>query len=144
MLLFNPVTFGIYTMFFAQGLIILGAQLIFLGITARGFSQLKRFSFKSHPIDRLLQNFSMETGIALGIILAGIGMAICAWVGWELVAFISDPGNLGVFNMRLTKIGIVGTTFAILGLQLIFSSFYSGLFSVEVAEEKVPTTNTNY
>lgn len=138
MLLFNPVTFGIYTMFFAQGLIILGAQLIFLGITARGFSQLKRFSLRSHPIDRLLQNFSMETGIALGIILAGIGMAICAWVGWELLAFISDPGNLGVFNMRLTKIGIVGTTFAILGLQLIFSSFYSGLFSVEVAEEELP------
>ena len=138
MLLFNPVTFGIYTMFFAQGLIILGAQLIFLGITARGFSQLKRFSLRSHPIDRLLQNFSMETGIAFGIILAGIGMAICAWVGWELLAFISDPGNLGVFNMRLTKIGIVGTTFVILGLQLIFSSFYSGLFSVEVAEEELP------
>jgi hypothetical protein len=135
MLLSSPITFGIFTMFFAQGLIILGAQLLFLGITARGFSQLKRFAIESRPRDRFFENFSMEAGIALGILLAGIGLGICAWVGWELLSFISEPGNRGVFNMGLTKIGTVGTTFAILGVQLIFSSFYSGLFSVEVTEE---------
>jgi glycosyltransferase involved in cell wall biosynthesis len=134
MLLSNPITFGIFTMFFAQGLIILGAQLLFLGITARGFSQLKRFAIESHPRDRFFESFSMEAGIALGILLAGIGLGICAWVGWELLSFISEPGNRGVFNMGLTKIGTVGTTFAILGFQLIFASFYSGLFSVEVTE----------
>jgi glycosyltransferase involved in cell wall biosynthesis len=133
----NPVTFGIFTMFFAQGLIILGAQLIFLGITARGFSQLKRLAIRNQLLDRFLDRFSLETGIALGIVSTGIGLAICAWVGWELLEFISDPLNRGVFNMRLTKIGIVGTTFAVLGLQLIFSSFYSGLFHVEVAEEEL-------
>ena len=138
MLFVNPVTFGIYTMFFLQGLIILGAQLIFLGITARQFSQLKRFSIRTHPIDRLLAGFSMEAGIALGILIAGIGLGTCVWVGLELFEFISEPGNRGIFNMRLTKIGTVGTTFAILGLQLIFSSFYAGLFSVEVAEEALP------
>jgi hypothetical protein len=37
--------------------------------------------------------------------------------------------------MHLTKWGIVGTTCAILGVQLIFSSFYSGLFTVEVTGE---------
>jgi glycosyltransferase involved in cell wall biosynthesis len=134
MLLSNPITFGIFTMFFAQGLIILGAQLLFLGITARGFSQLKRFAIESHPRDRFFESFSMEAGIAFGILLAGIGLGICAWVGWELLSFISEPGNRGVFNMGLTKIGTVGTTFAILGFQLIFASFYSGLFSVEVTE----------
>jgi glycosyltransferase involved in cell wall biosynthesis len=138
MLLLNPVTFGIYTMFFAQGLIILGAQAVFLGITARGFSQLKRLSLKSHPIDRFLENFTIEKGIALGIILAVTGLGMCAWVGLELLEFISNPANLGIFNMRLTKIGTVGTTLTILGLQLIFSSFYSGLFNVEVAEEEMP------
>jgi glycosyltransferase involved in cell wall biosynthesis len=135
MLLANPITFGIYTMFFAQGLIILGAQLMFLGITARGFSQLKRLSLRDHPLDRFFENFTMETGIVLGAILALLGLGICTWVGWELLEFISTPGNLGIFNMHLTKWGIVGTTFAILGVQLIFSSFYSCLFSVEVTEE---------
>jgi hypothetical protein len=136
MLLSNPITFGIFTMFFAQGLLILGAQLLFLGITARGFSQLKRFAIESRPSDRFFESFSMETGIALGILLAGTGLGICAWVGWELLSFISEPGNRGVFNMGLTKTGTVGTTFTILGFQLIFSSFYSGLFSVEVTEEE--------
>ena len=135
MLIFNPITFGIYTMFFAQGLIILGSQVIFLGMSARGFSQLKRLSIRSHLTERFLENFSIETGIAIGIIFAGIGLGICVWVGWELFEFISNPANLGVFNMRLTKIGTVGTTLIILGFQLIFSSFYSGLFDVEVAEE---------
>lgn len=136
MLLFDPKSFGIFTMFFAQGLILLGAQVIFLGITARGFSQLKRLSIRDDPIDRFLRSFTIEKGVALGIILAGMGLGICAWVGWELLEFISKPGNLGVFNMGLTKIGTVGTTLAILGFQLIFSSFYSGLFNVEVAEDE--------
>ena len=137
MLLFDPKTFGIFTMFFAQGLIISGAQVIFLGVMARGFSQLKRLSIRDDPVDRFLKNFTIEKGVALGIILTGIGLGICVWVGWELLEFISHPGNLGIFNMRLTKIGTVGTTFAILGFQLIFSSFYSGLFSVEIYEGEV-------
>ena len=125
-----------FTMFFAQGLILLGAQVIFLGITARGFSQLKRLSIGDDPIDQFLKSFTIEKGITLGVIFAGIGLVICAWVGWELLDFISKPGNIGVFNMHLTRIGTVGTTFAILGFQLIFSSFYSGLFNVEVAEDE--------
>jgi glycosyltransferase involved in cell wall biosynthesis len=134
MLFYSPNTFGIFTMVFAEGLIILGAQVIFLGISARGFSQFKRLSIRKNPIDRFIMSFTIERGIIAGIIIAGIGVWICAWVGWELMDFISKPGNLGIFNMRLAKIGTVGTTLAILGLQLIFSSFYSGLFNVEIAE----------
>jgi len=137
-LLFNFKTFGFFTMLFAQGLIFLGAQVIFLGITARGFSQFKAFSIKKDPIDRLLKSFTIEKGIALGIILCGIGLGVCIWVGYELLDFISRPGNVGVFNVHLTKIGVVGTTLAVLGFQIIFSSFYSGLFNVEVVEEELP------
>ena len=85
-----------------------------------------------------IEQFTVETGIVIGAIVAGIGLGICAWVEWELLEFISNPINLGVFNMSLTKIGTVGTTLAILGFQLIFSSFYSGLFSIEVTEETLP------
>jgi len=137
MLLFDPKTFGIFTMFFAQGLILLGSQVLFLGVTARRFSQLKSLSINDDYVDRFLKNFTVEKGIALGVILAGIGLGICAWVGWELLEFISQPGNLGIFNMRLTKIGAVGITFTILGFQLIFSSFYSGFFDIEFAEDEV-------
>jgi hypothetical protein len=51
---------------------------------------------------------------------------------------MAKPENAGIFNASLTKIGIVGSTIAILGLQMIFSSFYSGLFNVEVADDVVP------
>jgi hypothetical protein len=136
MLVFDPKTFGIFTMFFAQGLILLGAQVIFLGFTARGFSQLKRLLIQEDPIDRLLKTFTIEKGIALGLIFTAVGLGMCVWVAWELLEFISQPSNLGIFNMQLTKIGTVGTTLTILGFQLIFSSFYSGFFDVEVAEER--------
>jgi glycosyltransferase involved in cell wall biosynthesis len=138
MLLFSFKNFGFFTMLFGQGLILLGAQVIFLGITARGFSQLKAFLTRNDPIDRFLRSFTIEKGIVLGAILAGGGLAICAWVGYEILDFMSRPENVGVFNFPITKIGIAGTTIAILGFQMIFSSFYSGLFNVEVAEEELP------
>lgn len=123
-------------MFFALGLIFLGAQIIFMGLTARGFSQLKRLSVREDSLNWFLKSFTVEKGIALGFFLAGAGLGVCAWVGFELLDFISNPANVGIFNMRLTKIGILGTTFAILGFQLIFSSFYAGLFTLQVAEDQ--------
>ena len=48
---------------------------------------------------------------------------------------MSNSENIGVFNFAVTKMGIVGTTLAILGTQMIFSSFYSGLFNVKVIGE---------
>ena len=118
-------------------IILLGSQVLFLGVTARRFSQLKRLSINDDYANRFLKNFNVEKGIALGVILAGIGLGICAWIGWELLEFISQPSNLGIFNMRLTKIGAVGITFTILGFQLIFSSFYSGFFYIEFAEDEL-------
>ena len=136
LLFLNPKTFGMFTMFFAQGLTLLGTHAIFLGMTARQFSQIKRLSVREAPIDRFLKRFTLEKGTALGIVFVTIGGLGCAWVGWELFAYVSKPANLGIFNMRLTKLGIVFTTFIILGIQLVFSSFYSGLFNVEVAEDE--------
>lgn len=137
MLTLDPRTFGIFTMFFAQGLIILGAQMVFLGVTARGFSQFKGLLIRDDPIDRFLRSFTVERGIAVGAIFAAVGLGICLWVAWGLLEFISQPGNLGVFNMYLTKIGTVGTTLVILGIQLVFSSFYSGFFDVELTEDEM-------
>jgi hypothetical protein len=54
---------------------------------------------------------------------------------------MANPANAGIFNAGLTKIGVVGSTLAVLGLQMVFSSFYSGLFNVEVAENTFPDSN---
>jgi hypothetical protein len=49
--------------------------------------------------------------------------------------FMAKTENAGIFNASLTKIGMVGSTIAVLGFQMIFSSFYSGLFNVGVADD---------
>ncbi len=138
MLLFDFKNFGFFTMLFGQGLILLGAQVIFLGIAARGFSQLKSFLIRNDPVDRLIRGFTIEKGIAIGTISSVGGLAICVGVGYKLLVFMSNPENVGVFNFPMTKIGIVGTTLVILGFQMIFSSFYSGLFNVQVIGEDPP------
>ena len=51
---------------------------------------------------------------------------------------MSNPENVGVFNFPLTKMGIVGVTLAVLGFQIIFSSFYAGLYNVQVIGEDLP------
>ena len=137
-LLLNLKNFGFFTMFFAQGLIFLGAQIIFLGISARGFAQFKAFLIRNDPVDRFMRSFTLEKGIALGIILGITGLGICGWVGYKILEFMANPQNAGVFNVGLTKMGMVGSTIAVLGLQLVFSSFNSGLFNVEVAEDTMP------
>ena len=136
-LLLNLKNFGFFTMFFAQGLIYLGAQVIFLGISARGFAHFKAFLIRNDPVDRFMRSFTLEKGIALGTILSITGVGTCGWVGYKILEFMAKPENAGIFNANLTKIGIVGSTIAILGLQMIFSSFYSGLFNVEVADDVV-------
>lgn len=134
-LLFSLKNFGFFTMFFAQGLIFLGAQVIFLGISARGFAQFKSFLVRNDPVDRFIRSFTLEKGIALGIFLGITGLGICGWVGYRILEFMANPENAGIFNPGLTKVGMVGSTIAVLGLQMVFSSFYSGLFNVEVAED---------
>jgi glycosyltransferase involved in cell wall biosynthesis len=136
-LLLNLKNFGFFTMFFAQGLIYLGAQVIFLGISARGFAHFKAFLIRNDPVDRFMRSFTLEKGIALGTLLSITGVGTCGWVGYKILEFMAKPENAGIFNANLTKIGIVGSTIAILGLQMIFSSFYSGLFNVEVADDIV-------
>ena len=138
MLLFDLKNFGFFTMLFGQGLILLGARVIFLGIAARGFSQLKSFLILNDPVDRFLRSFSIEKGIAIGILFSVAGLAMCVWVGYQLIVFMSNPENIGVFNFPITKMGIVGTTLAILGFQMMFSSFYAGLFNVKVIGEDPP------
>ncbi len=139
LLLLNFKSFGFFTMFFAQGLIFLGAQILFLGITARGFAQFKAFMVRNDPVDRFMRSFTLEKGIVLGIILSLAGLGMCTWVGYQIFAFIAQPHNAGVLNVPLTKAGMVGSTVTMLGLQMVFSSFYSGLFNVEVAGDDSTT-----
>ena len=138
MLLFDFKNFGFFTMLFGQGLVLLGAQIIFLGIAARSYSQLKSFLISNEPVDRFLKSFTIEKGVAIGAVLSAVGIAICVGVGYKLLVFMSEPANFGVFNFPVTKMGIVGATFTILGFQIIFSSFYSGLFNVQVIGEDPP------
>jgi glycosyltransferase involved in cell wall biosynthesis len=138
MLSFEFKNFGFFTMLFGQGLALLGAQIIFLGIAARSYSHLKSFLPKKDPVDRFLIEFTIEKGVAIGAIVSAGGIAICVWVGYKLLVFMADPANVGVFNFPVTKMGIIGATFAILGFQIIFSSFYSGLFNVQVIGDDPP------
>ena len=138
MLYFDFKNFGFFTMLFGQGLVLLGAQIIFLGVAARTYSQLKSFLISNDPVDRFLESFTIEKGVAIGAILSAVGVAICVGVGYKLLVFMSNPANVGIFNFPVTKMGIVGATFAILGFQIIFSSFYSGLFNVQVIGEDLP------
>lgn len=138
MLLFDFKSLGFFTMLLGQGLILLGAQIIFLGIAAHGFSQLKSFVVRKDPVDRFLRSFTIEKGIAIGTIFSVGGVAICVRVGYKLLVFMSNPENFGVFNFSITKMGIVGATLAVLGFQIIFSSFYAGLYNVQVIGEDLP------
>ena len=75
---------------------------------------------------------TLEKGIVLGASLGAVGAAILGVACVRILHFISmegyDPGQLDVAS---TKLALLGTTLFVTGAQIVFSSFFLGLFTIE-------------
>lgn len=127
-LLFGPIIlfglpFYIHPMIFGSFLTLAGFQIMFTGF----FAKIYLFTIleeKSKFLERFFKTFNLEKGIALGILLFLLGLII------DLIVLLKwIQSNFG--ELSEIKTLIFALTLNVLGIQIIFNSFYLSILGIE-------------
>lgn len=124
------IGFDIHTMLYASAGTVLGVQLIAFALLARAIGHLKQILPPSRWFNRLLQIFTLERGIALGLLVFGGGLALALlsvdlWLSMKMSAL--EPTTM----MRLA---IPSVTFMLTGAEIVFGSFILGFIDVKASK----------
>lgn len=121
------VTFDINTLMYAAAALIIGFQMIALAVFAKVFAISAKLLPEDVRLNFINEKPVLEVGIVLGGILCIIGIigSIIAVINWESVSF----GPLVPSSVMRTVIPSV--TAVILGMQLIISSFFIALLTLQ-------------
>lgn len=121
----GPVKIGehsldINTMLYFGMFTIIGLQAVFFALFAKVFSMNSGFVPRDKNIIKLLNLFSLERGLIIGVILtlAGIFGTLLAFLTWKNVSF----GSLNPLSMM--RLVIPSGIALALGIQIIFGSFF--------------------
>ena len=118
-LVIDGVGFGIHTMLYASGITILGLQLIVFSVLARAIGCANGVLPMTPWFRRFLVSFSLERGIAAGLAIGVVGLALGVhsvrlWAGTGLAAI--DPASM-------MRIAIPSVTMMLAGAEILFASF---------------------
>lgn len=113
-----------HSMIFASMLTLLGYQVIMLGVYAKTYSWLAGFGKEGIIIETTLRYFKLEKGILLGFFISFIGFLI------GLVTFIKWAQQ-GFGPLWAIRPAILSMTLLILGIQILFSSFFLSILGIE-------------
>jgi glycosyltransferase involved in cell wall biosynthesis len=105
---------------------ILGVQILSLGAFAKAFAMNDSFDMSGRVFSRLLNWFTLEAGIVVGGMMIWLGLMadIAILTTW----LARDMGYLGS-----THAVFVATTVIAIGFQVVFSSFFLGMFKLHAA-----------
>lgn len=114
----------VHSMVFTSLMVLLGYQIIMLGIYAKAFSYVTGLEKGGPIITTTLRYFKLEKGILVGLLIFFVGLIIGSiyFVNWARQGF----GYLWAI-----KPAILSMTFLILGIQIIFSSFFLSILGLE-------------
>ncbi len=119
----SQVRFDTHSLILGMVMIILGIQIIALGLFAKVFSYSEKFGVLDTLLVRMGKKLSLEVGLIIGFLVALVGFCC------DLVVFINwSKGGYGpLHEMRLA---IFGSTFLIVGVQIMFSSTFLSMLGV--------------
>jgi glycosyltransferase involved in cell wall biosynthesis len=126
-------TWQIHTMLAFVALTLLGAQVVQLGLFARTYA-LTHFEEHDPLLERLRKRIHLEHGLLLGaaLVIAGLAILLTVFIRWAHAGF----GPLA--DEYPTALGF---TFAGLGIQTIFGSFFIGILTMRATREaRAPRT----
>ena len=131
-LVFGPltvagVTFDVHTLLYASMAIVIGFQTVVFAFFTKIFATTQRLLPEDARLNRLFEYIRLETGLTIGavLLLAGLGFSILALSSWRARLFGSlDPTE----TLRLV---IPAVTLIMLGLQIVFSSFFFSILGLK-------------
>jgi glycosyltransferase involved in cell wall biosynthesis len=105
----------VHTLIAGSLLLIIGAQLVSLGLCARAYATY--FMGEHDPwFDRMRSRYRLEHGLLLGAGVAAVGLAMLVAI---VLKWIAD----GLGTLSEERIALAAATLLVLGVQVIFSSF---------------------
>lgn len=112
--------FDVHTMLYGGAALMVGYQTVLFAVFARIFGMTQGFLPESRRMRGLLRVITLETGIAVGLVLVALGLAGSIWavVHWSNRSF----GTLDYANTL--RIVIPSVVALVLGVQTIVSSFF--------------------
>ncbi len=107
--------------------IILGFQILGFAFSARIFAVTEGFLPEDPKLERFMKYNTLETGLVLGAILTLLGLSaiIFTLVWWRSLQFGDLPRPAAL------RIIIPGVTAIVVGVQIIFSSFYLSILNLK-------------
>ncbi len=119
-------TWQIHTLFACIAAVLLGSQIVQLGIFARAFAAA-HLGETDRLIERTRGRLSVEHGLVLGGTLLATGLTIVTaiFVGWALDGF-------GALSHEYTT--AIGFTLLAVGTQVVLGSFFLGLLTMRTTE----------
>ena len=123
----GAVAFSVQTMLACATAVIAGLQTVGLAIICRSYAAHFGLLPPSQRLERALERLTLERGLILGVVLAGLGVAafVVALVSWGSQGFGAlDP-------MTTMRVPIIGMVLVIAGLQLIMVSFTVSLTRID-------------
>jgi glycosyltransferase involved in cell wall biosynthesis len=118
-LLAPGVGLDVHTLLFAMVGVLVGSQAVAFAFCARVYALNEGLLPKDPVMERLLQRFSLESGLAVGFGLLGLGI-----VGAVVAVFMWSQVGFGPLDTRMTLRTAIPAALAIcLGGQIVFVSF---------------------
>ena len=111
---------------------IVGFQALLLGLHARIYFDTVGLTHDDPLVSWISQNITLERGLVFGLLLIIGGVIL---FGWLLNEWLS--GGEAFASNYATRIGLLGLTLLVIGVQAIFSSFFLSILGISV----VTTTN---
>jgi glycosyltransferase involved in cell wall biosynthesis len=123
-LVFFHHTFDIHAMVFFVLFCLLGFQIIMVGLYAKTFSLREGFELHDPLLALFSRVITLERGLLTGLVLflAGFGGSLYLVVKWVKVNFIGPFSEI--------KMCLFTLLFMLIGIQIIFSSFFLSLLKI--------------
>lgn len=116
----GPLRFDYHFMFVGGTLAMLGAQLLLLGIFAKTYALVHQVGVYDPWIIRFHQLYSLERGVACGLVLLGAGLTLN-------VGILSSWLAGGAGDLFAVRPAVLALTLMIIGAESIFGSFFISL-----------------
>jgi len=119
------VELGLHSMILGSLLTILGVQVISTGLFAKVHTYERHFDREDPLLQGMARHFNLERGLVLGgiVFLLGFGLDLSVAMEWI-------RGGFG--QLAAHRTAVLGSTLMAVGGQIIFSSFFLTMLSVEV------------
>lgn len=120
------VTLDLHPMVLGSLFTLFGLQVLLYDIIAKDYGMTSGLIDKSKTIEMFRKYFSLEKGIIFGGVIILIGLMLNAYI-----VYIWVSQGLGSLSIETLKLAIFALTILIMGVEIIFSSFLLGIFSIE-------------